>query len=214
MKVIMDGQTIDTDAAGIAQAIEGARAKADELGRLVIEVLADGQAAPELLDAMPEDTAGVAELGITTAEKSLFLRETLLDARDALGRTRQDQQAASGHIDAGEVALAVGSLRGIVEGWQLVRSVVDQAATLAGVELASIRAGERRGDEIIRGLASDLITMRDAVSREDWSALSDTLAGELDERAAQWLDLIHALTEQTAQPDAAPAGPKEGAGSV
>jgi hypothetical protein len=194
----MDGQTISEDAAGVAQALELARHKADELGRLVIEVLADGRPAADLLDRLPQDPAGVAELGVTTADKSLFLRETLFDARDALDRTRADQQAAAGLVDSGEVAQALGSLRSIVEGWQLVRSVVDQAATLLDIPLHQLRSNDTPGDEIIRALANDLVALRDAVSREDWSALSDTLACDLDARAEQWLGLIAALTDRAA----------------
>lgn len=198
MRVTMDGQTISEDAAGVAQALELARHKADELGRLVIEVLADGQPAADLLDRLPQDPAGVAELGVTTADKSLFLRETLFDARDALDRTRADQQAAAGLVDSGEVAQALGSLRSIVEGWQLVRSVVDQAATLLDIPLHQLRSNDTPGDEVIRALANDLVALRDAVSREDWSALSDTLACDLDARAEQWLGLIAALTDRAA----------------
>lgn len=198
MRVTMDGQTVTDHAAGIAQALDLVRRKAHELGRLVIEVSADGQPAGELLDRMPQDTAGVSELGVTTAEKSLFLRETLLDARDTLERTRADQQSAAAQIDSGEVAQALQALRAIVEGWQLVRSVVDQAAALLGVPLHQLRAGDTPGDEVIRALAGDLVALRDAVSREDWSALSDTLACDLDARADQWLGLIAVLTDRAA----------------
>lgn len=205
MRVTMDGQTISEDAAGVAQALELARAKAAELGRLVIGVQADGEPASELLDRMPDDPAGVTELGVTTAEKSLFLRETLLEARDALDRTRQDQQRAAELVDSGEVAQAIGSLRSIVEGWQIVRSVIDQAATLAGVPVTGLRAGETPGDEAVRALAADLVSLRDAVAKEDWSALSDTLACDLDERAGQWTAMIADLTDR-----AAGTGPEAG----
>lgn len=196
MRVTMDGQTISEDAPGVAQGVELARQKADELGRLIIEVHADGRPAGDLLDRMPTDTGGVSELGVTTAEKALFLRETLHDARDTLERTREDQKRAAGLIDSGEIVQAIGSLRNIVEGWQMVRSVLDQGAALAGVSLASLRAGGSPGDEVISALATDLVALRDAVTREDWSALSDTLACDLDDRAAQWLDLLNALTDR------------------
>ncbi len=198
MRVTMDGQTISDDAPSVARAIELARHQSDARGRLIIEVLADGRPAADLLDRLPADTAGVTELGVTTADKSLFLRETLFDARDALERTRADQQTASALVDAGEVASALGSLRGIVEGWQLVRSVVDQAATLLEVPLHQLHADATPGDEVIRALAADLVALRDAVAREDWSALSDTLACDLDTRAGQWLGLVAALTDRAA----------------
>jgi len=201
MKVTMDGQTIADDASGVAAALDLARRKADELGRLVIEVHADGNVATELLDAMPDDTAGVTELGVTTAEKGLFLRETLLQARDALERTRADQATAAGMLDAGDVAGAIAALRGLVEGWQLVRSVLDQTAALASVSLDELSADGTPGDEAVRALAGDLIALRDAVSNEDWSALSDVLACELDARAEQWLALLAGLSDRAAPAD-------------
>lgn len=204
MKVTMDGQTIADDAQGVAAALDLARRKADELGRLVIEIHADGAPAPQLLDAMPEDAAGVRELGVTTAEKGLFLRETILQARDTLERTRADQARAAELLDGGDVSGAIASLRGLVEGWQLVRSVLDQAAALAGVPLENLTAGDTTGDEAVRALAGDLVALRDAVSREDWSALSDVLACELDARAEQWLALLSSLSDRAA-PDA-PSG--------
>lgn len=207
MKVTMDGQTLADDASGVAAAIEMARQKADELGRLVIEIHADGNPAPGLLDTMPEDAAGVAELGVTTADKGVFLCETLLQARDALERTRADQKRTAELIDSGDVSGAIGSLRGLVEGWQLVRSVVDQAATLVGTQLNTLDAGGTPGDEAVRALAADLVALRDAVSSEDWSALSDVLACDLDTRAGQWLALLTALSDRVATDAAGEAGP-------
>lgn len=196
MRLIMDGTTISDAAEGVAQALETARAQAEQLGRLVIEVRADGEPADDLLGAPPEGTAGVGEISVTTADRSAFLRETLAEARDALARTREDQQRAAELVDSGEVAQAIGALRGIVEGWQMVRSVVDQTAALAGVALDGVRVGDETGDAVIRSLAQDLVALRDAVGREDWSALSDALACDLDARAGQWIDLMGELTSR------------------
>ncbi len=201
MRVTMDGQTITDQAEGVAQAIEMVRERAESLGRLVIEVIADGQPAPDLLDAMPADPAGVRELGVTTAKKSLFLRETLAQARETLERTRADQAQAAGRIDAGEIAEALGSLRAIIEGWQLVRAVVDQAAALSGLVCDDLRSGDEPGGVVVRALADDLVALRDAVSREDWSGLSDNLACDLDARAVQWIGLIDDLAARTTGPD-------------
>lgn len=198
MKLIIDGQAVG-EVDGVSAAIEMARARAAELGRLIIEVQADGSPAGELLDA-PESGSGVGELGVVTADKSLFLRETLRDARDALESTRADQRRGAALIDKGEVGEAIGALRSIVEGWQAVRTVVDQAAALGDVQLDTLTAGELSGVELFNALTADLIALRNAVGGEDWSALSDVLAFDLDERAAQWGVLIETLITRVGEP--------------
>lgn len=218
MRVIMDGQTITEHAPDFAQGVEMARQRAAEAGRLVIEVLADGVTADELLNRLDDGAASasasgsdsvaqpvaepITELGITTADKGLFLRETLLNARDALESIRGDQKRAGERIDAGQVAEALSALREIVGGWQSVRAVVDQAAALAGVPLNALTVsttagGSMTGDRVIASLASDLSRVRDSVAREDWSLLSETLAFDLDARAAEWSVMIDAIIART-----------------
>jgi len=193
MRLIMDGQTVADDVAGVSQAIDLARDKAAQLGRLIIEVKADGQPADGLLDTLPEDAAGVGELGVVTADKGAFLGETLHDAKDALDRVRVDQKQASGMIDQGQVQDAMDSLRGVIEGWQSVRTVVEQSAMLLEVDLHTFDLGGVPAAETVAGFAGDLVGLRDAVSNEDWSALGDVLGFELEERAESWNGLLDAL---------------------
>lgn len=196
MRLVIDGRVIEGEMAGVAAALRAAREQSEEDGRLVIEVLADGAPASHLLDDPPEGDAGHAELGVVTADRGLFLRETLLDAKEALAGTREDQKTAAGMIDRGELAGAVGSLGLILEGWQGVQTVVGQASIIAGVGLETLETAGVTADAAIRGLAADLVTLRDAVGGEDWSSLSDVLSGDLDTRAGQWSGLIDALVER------------------
>ncbi|MEM9372842.1 MAG: hypothetical protein AAGA55_04285 [Planctomycetota bacterium] len=193
MKLIMDGQTVADDVAGVAQAIDLAREKSAEVGRLIIEVTADGASAEALLETPPADDAGVVELGVVTASKGAFLAETLHDAGDALDRVRIDQKQAADLIDRGEVAEATASLGGVMEGWQAVRTVVEQASALMGVDLHSFEVDGTGAAETITGFASDLVGLRDAVSNEDWSALGDVLAFDLEQRAESWKVLLDGL---------------------
>lgn len=195
MRLVIDGQTVSGDVTGVADALDLAREHASRRGRLIIEVYADGSPAGKLLDSPPADAGGVGELGVTTADRSLFLGETLRDARDALDGVSADQAASAAMIDRGDIGAAIGSLRPVVEGWQAVRTIVAQSAALLGVELATIDE-----DGSIAGLASDLIAMRDAVSREDWSALGDVLAYDLGERAGLWRTMIDGLIERSGAP--------------
>lgn len=192
MKLIMDGEVVSGDAGGVAHALDLAREHAARSGRLIIEVYADGSPAGALLDAPPADAAGVGELGVTTADRSLFLGETLRDALDALDAVAAQQKHASESIDRGAIADAVGAVRSVVEGWQSVRAVVEQSSMLLGIDAESLDA-----EGSIAGFSSDLVSMRDALSREDWSALGDVLGYDLAERAGSWRSLIESLIART-----------------
>ncbi len=193
MKLIIDGQTAADGVEGVSQAIDLARDRAAEQGRLIIEIKADGRPAGTLLDSPPEDTAGVGEIDVVTADRSAFLSETLYDAKDALGRVRVDQKQAANMIDQGQVNDATASLGPVMEGWQAVRTVVDQAATLLGVDLHVFVVDGTPAAETVSGFASDLVELRNAVTNEDWSALGDVLAFDLEERAQGWDALLDGL---------------------
>lgn len=197
MKLVIDGVTVADRVDGIAAALETARVRAEQAGRLIIEVQADGRPAMDLVDQHPEGDAGVAELGVVTADKGLFLRETLLDAREGMEGTRTDQRDAATAIDRGDVAAALSALRTIVEGWQGVRSIIEQSAILGGVSLSELPVGGGQEGEsaegVMRGLSPELVALRDAVTTEDWSTLSDVLGADLDARAERWSALIDAL---------------------
>lgn len=199
MKLIMDGQTVADDVAGVSQAIDLARDKAAELGRLIIEVKADGHAADALLDAMPEDTAGVGELGVTTADRVSFLTETLHDAKDVLDRVRIDQKQAADMIDRGQVNDANTALGAVMEGWQAVRTVVDQTAALMAIDLHSFEVNGAAAADVVSGFAQDLVELRTAVTNEDWSALGDVLGYDLEERAQAWSALLGGMIAHARQ---------------
>ncbi|MFK7884206.1 MAG: hypothetical protein AB8F26_08515 [Phycisphaerales bacterium] len=201
MKLIIDGETISDDLAGIASAIDMARDKAGELGRLIIEINADGRPAGELLDTLPEDSAGVNELGIVTADKGAFLRETLHNGLEALDLTNIHQAEAATLLDQGKVHEALASLQPVVEGWQTVRTIASQGAMLMGVELQTLSINGTSAGDIIAGLAEDLVALRDAVSNEDWSALGDVLGYDLKERTAIWQSFLQTLIDLTSDSD-------------
>lgn len=193
MKLVIDGVTVADRVDGIAAALETARVRAEQAGRLIIEVQADGRPAMDLVDEHPQGDAGVAELGVVTADKGLFLRETLLDAKEGMEGTRADQRDAATAIDRGDVAAALSALRAIVEGWQGVRSIIEQSAMLGGVPLGELSVGSESAEALMRGLGPELVALRDAVTTEDWSTLSDVLGADLDARAGRWSALIDAL---------------------
>ena len=202
MKLVMDGKTISDDLAGIASAVDLARSKAAELGRLIIEINADGSPADELLDTLPDDSAGVTELGVVTADKGAFLSETLHDAKDALAQTVFAQHQAVKRLDLSEIQGGMAELRDVLEGWQAVRTIVEQASILMETDLQTLDLDGTPAVETVVGLAGELSELRDAVSTEDWSALGDLLGFDLEKRAESWNLLLNSLIGEANRNDA------------
>lgn len=190
-----DTQLADTETAD--QAIDLARDAIRDTDRIIIDINADGQPAP---DAIFEDgTTELAfnELRFVTAKTSAFLAETAHAAKDSLELIRADQKAAAERIRTGEMEDAMTTLQGVMEGWQAVRDVVDQVAQLAGVELGSLQADEKSGDELIAALGASLTELRDTLKNEDWASLGDVVEYDLDELAAKWSALLDTLIAQS-----------------
>lgn len=198
LRVYIDDQEVQPPLPTLRAAIDEARQRAENAGRLVIEVHADG--APisnELLTSPPDDTASVDELRFVTTEPGPFIRVTLLDAADSLRQVKADQDKAAEALQAGNIDHAFVALQGVLNGWAIVREVVEKSGTLAGFDPAEVRlpSGEP-GKVLIDGLAGRLGELRDSLSNQDWSGLSDLLAYELDGHCERWAQFLQALADK------------------
>jgi hypothetical protein len=207
MKTTLDGVPIESSG-GVAGAIEAARLAAERRGRIVIDVLADGSPMPgALLDAPPADDAGLAELAFTSAPPGVFIRETLLDALPALGECRTDQQRAAEMLHRGELAGAMEPLKRVLEGWAVVRELADKSLELLGLTPAHIAVPADAGATPTDGaacaaeLAACLQRVREAVRGEDWGALADELAYDMDAQAGRWGVFLGAIADRAVQDD-------------
>ena len=124
MKLWIDDTQIDaTD--NLEAAFEIARKHAEDAGRLIIDIQADGQPIDDaLIDEPPTDAGGISELRLTTTDFGSFLIETISSAKEALDLTREDQIEAADQIRTGEFDPAIESLKAVLEGWHAVRDVV------------------------------------------------------------------------------------------
>ena len=200
MQLWIDETQLKTDD-NLELAFEIARKHAEETGRLIVDIQADGQPIDDdLLDTPPSDTAGISELRLITTDFVSFLTETMHSAKEALELTRSDQISAADQIRTGELEPAVESLKAVLEGWHAVREVVEQAATLAeiNVDALSITDGAgttTNGQQTIDALSKALAEVRNTLSKKDWASLGDAIEYDLDDQINAWNALLNAMIE-------------------
>ncbi|MDP1661580.1 MAG: hypothetical protein Q8L55_06650 [Phycisphaerales bacterium] len=201
MRAFLDGRSIDVPDGSVATAIATARAAAGASGRIVVDILVDGERLDdEALDAPSTLPAGDIELKCISADPRQLVAESFTDVANALANARPVQREAAEALQTGKLDAAFESLTGVLEVWDAVHRVTDQGPALLGVPLAALAAGssgERQGVQAELALLSDTLQqVKDAVATQDWSTLADLLSHELDGAADRWSKLLLALAQR------------------
>lgn len=200
MRVIFDNAELLNDATTLEQGLRAGTQRAEELGRLIVDVIADGEPLPgELLDDPASHVGSFAELRITSAEPAAFVRVTLMEAADALEQARAGQLLAADHIDQGRAPEAFQALGVALGVWDAVRDLVQRVSQLLGVDLTGasvvVNGEQTRVDESVASLSRQLEEVRRCVAAEDLAGLADALRYDLSEEAGRWRSLLTGLAE-------------------
>jgi hypothetical protein len=199
MRVLLDDTQIEIDRPTLACALETGVGRAQQAGRVVIEIKLDGVALTDeqLAEPSDEETPG-AEVVMTSAEPVELMRATLLDGRHALAETIPLQKEAAKLLHAGQTKDALQAVGETLGLWQAVQQVVQQAVTVVGQTPHSLtlEPPEPGQDPIplaqrIEELAQTLIEIRDSMRAGDFTRLADALEYDLVERAELWQLLLH-----------------------
>src|SRR5688572_24944328 len=125
MKIILDDSLLTDSAETLAGAIRLAADRASAMGRVVVDIVADGRTlGGEHLGSAEAMGGTCEEVRLTTAEPRAFVKVTLLDAADALGQSRAEQQRAAQLIEAGAMAEAYQTLARALTLWQAARQAL------------------------------------------------------------------------------------------
>ena len=197
MQIFIDDNKL-SDAPDLDSALEQARVHAESQGRLIVDILVDGQPATDaLFDEEPEKLPKINELRFTTADTASLVNETLETAIDSIELLKADQQAGAEQIRSGDLEDSMQTLRSIMEGWQSMRDIVDQITQITNQELPIIQIGDQSGTDIVQSLSDALSEVRETLKNEDWSLLGDVIEYDLNELAEKWSALLSALKADT-----------------
>ena len=193
MRVYLDDQDLG-ELSDTASAIDAARDKVEGSGRTIVDILADGEPAPDSVFDDDQDSGDIGELRFQTVDTKAFLTETVETARESIGLLRADQKQAAELIKTSEMNDALETLRSILEGWQAVRDIVDQVAQLADLDISALTLSDgTKGEEPIHELTKALDEIKTSIQSQDWASLGDVIEYDLEELATRWDHLLTAL---------------------
>lgn len=201
MQLWIDNTQLDTTD-NLENAFEIARQHAEDAGRLIVDIQADGHPIDDaLLDEPPTDNAGITELRLTTTDFNAFLIETLNTAKEALEGTRTEQTETADLIRTGAFDQSIESLKSVLEGWHAVRDVVGQSAALAEINIDTLEIIDAKGttisgEQCIDALSKALAQVRNSLGKQDWASLGDAIEYDLDDQANAWDALLNTMIKQ------------------
>ncbi len=199
MQVLLDGQPVVCARSTVGTAIQSIAEQARARGRMIVEVKIDGELLKDeaLMALANGDGAGIRELALTSADPKDLVRETVLDAVDALEQVKADQAAAAEQVQQGRTEEALRTLQGAFVVWQTVRDVVSQGAAVLEVDLDTLELPGIDADcgfgPATAALLEHLGQVRSALESQDWSALSDVVGYDLDADVTTWRTLLTAF---------------------
>ncbi|MHB1155959.1 MAG: hypothetical protein ACYC26_03865 [Phycisphaerales bacterium] len=197
MPIYLDNQPLDTDVQTVGQAIAAARDSSSAGGRLIVEVRIDGEVlVNESLEAAHDQQVGDRELQLTTAEPKELARQTLLEMREALAATADDQQRAAELLQADQNTGALQHVRQALGVWQQTQQSVLHSAQLLGIRLDDITVRDQPVAQLVAALTDHLMLVRQQLLAGDWLGLADTLSYEMNDAVATWTAVIDALCEK------------------
>jgi hypothetical protein len=184
MKVFLDGECLQESAASLEDALAAANTRAEQRGRLILEILADGSPLPgESLDQPQDHREPISELAMISADPVAFARNILHEAVDALQQAKERQRVAIDLLEQGIATEAFEHLGYGLQLWDMVQQVVSRTSNIAP---PADDAQREHIDAQVILLRDRLGELRDAVGQEDWAGLGDLVRYDLTELAESW----------------------------
>ncbi len=197
MKVLLDQNPCDIEASNVGQAVAAAVGIAEQSGRLVVEVLVDGTALSEdELQETPRLEADATEVQILTTTMHALLRETFLEASEALDEAANSQRRAAELLQAGDSPAGMNELVGALETWTGIRDAVVKGLELAELDPQSIEVGDVPLVRGITDLQTCLASLKDSMIADDVAATCDCLLYDLPKVNETWSSLLAGLAER------------------
>lgn len=201
MRAYLDDAPLQCERDTLRAAFDAALARAHEAGRLVVDVLADGE--PIAHDTLrdPPDHPTDAEIRFITADASEMVVRVLKEASDAARQVGVEQAEVATHLHAGRRDEARESLERVVLIWQAITQAVARAGELLGIPLAHEDLGNGATlEDALQALKVDLQAVIDALSSEDWTGLADAVEYDLATHSQRWEELLMSAAQRVERP--------------
>jgi hypothetical protein len=200
MRVVLDEKPFETAANNVGEAITAAADSIENEGRVIVDVIVDGEKWNEQQLGSPERCREEAtEVLLGSANLRDLVAQTLHDASEALLVADQMQRGAAEGLQADRHAEAMQQLGEALNTWISVQDAVMKSAQALQLDLESIPVDGGTVDESIARLNEQLRSLRTMLQNNDRVALADTLMYELPDVVAQWRETLAAIREHVQQ---------------
>ena len=197
MSIYLDDEPIQLDGQDLAALLAAANDHAALSGRMVVQVLVDGQ--PITADDLQQAAdVGVLdrEIRLYTAQPAELAGEALEQARDHLGQARELQAQAAELLQQDDASDALRKVADLIDIWLQTQQAVLQTTTLMRIDLDQLTVQDEPVPALIEQMIDRLKEMKQAITDRDTVALADTLEYEWPQLAQRWDDLITVLIQR------------------
>lgn len=198
MRVLLDEIECNTNAASVAQAVAVGATLAEQQGRLIVEIVVDGESWTEERLNRDSTTQVADEVRLTSADPKELVCQTFEEAAEALLDADRLQQSAAELMQADQIAQGMNQLNEAFSIWLSVQQAVVMGTQVAGIDFEqslanSPAAAGQSINAIIEHLNQQLRAVRDALENRDTIALADLLLYDLPDVVLQWRALLQDL---------------------
>ncbi len=195
MPVYLDQQPVDLTAPTLGQLLAAAREHlAGDSGRVVVEVVVDGQPIPEAeLDQRLTDPLDQQEVRFATADPKALAVETLQQVQTRLLEGEQLQQEAADLLQRDQTQPALQKVGQSIEAWLQVQQAVLQSTVLLGIDLDQLDIDGQPAHALTTHAVEQLQDIKTFIQANDTVALADALQYEWPETTEKWNRLIDTL---------------------
>ncbi len=194
MRVLLDDQPCESEAGSIGEAIAEVASIAEREGRVVVEVIVDGNLWGEEQLKSAETVAGVAdELHLKSVDLKDLVCQTLGDASTALTEADTLQRAAAELVQADDHPQAMGKFGEALGIWLAVHEAVMKSADALQIDLAAVNVGQGSVRNCADRFNEQLRALRDTLEGGDPVGLADALAYDLPQAVGEWREALDAM---------------------
>lgn len=201
MQILLDEKPCELDALApesVGEAVAAGSDVARKHGRLIVEVVVDGQVwSAEQLDNDELIQSGADEVRMISAKPGDLASSVFADAGAVLDGVEQHQTRAAEMIQAGQTDEGLREFNEALTLWVSVQQAVEQASELISIDLDTAEFGDGgSATEVLASLQQQLENIREQLRNQDLLGVADSLLYDLPAVLGQWRELLDHLSAE------------------
>lgn len=194
MAIYLDDEPTELAGEGLAEILASASEVLAADGRVVVEVMVDGEAITgDALGDHQNAAVGDTEIRLTSADPKALAVSTLTQVREQLPFAGTLHEQAAEQLQADNPSEALQHISEAIELWIMTQEAVLGAAGVVGLGLDDVKVDGEPMSGFTDELIEKLHGLKDLIVNKDTVALADALAYEWPAIVQRWDELIETL---------------------